>query len=279
MTVTVQSRDQKELVLLRVDPATGETMDLVTERDKAWVNLETAVLYWLADGKRFVWISERDGGRRLELRGDSRRLGWDLVPPEAGFQALVHVDVKDGRVTYHASANPEQSHLFRSVFADNELPVALTTTAGVHGAKFSKDHSLYVHTAALAVLRERASTRPRWRAPGGRVVRLRYPLYGALPRRSRQGQDAAFHEASLLTYAGGLTRPLLIVHRTADDNVYFRHSLHLADALFRSGKEFEILPLSGLTHMVPDPDITERLWPRIAKFFQVHLGRPISGED
>jgi dipeptidyl-peptidase-4 len=86
---------------------------------------------------------------------------------------------------------------------------------------------------------------------------------------------AAYKEASLLTYAGDLQRPLLLVHGTADDNVYFRHSLKLADALFRAGKEFEILPLSGLTHMVPDPVVTQRLYGRFAQFFHNHLGRPL----
>ena len=82
----------------------------------------------------------------------------------------------------------------------------------------------------------------------------------------------AYREASLLTYAAELKRPLLLVHGTADDNVYFRHTLKLCDALFRAGKEFELLPLSGSTHMVPDPVATEQLWSRIARFFQRHLG-------
>jgi dipeptidyl-peptidase-4 len=85
---------------------------------------------------------------------------------------------------------------------------------------------------------------------------------------------AAYDEASLLTYASQLRRPLLLLHGTADDNVYFRHSLRLAQALFRAGKDFEILPLPGLTHMVPDPVVMERLHTRIAEFFRKHLGGP-----
>ncbi len=84
----------------------------------------------------------------------------------------------------------------------------------------------------------------------------------------------AYKEASLLTYADKLERPLLLVHGTADDNVYFRHTLKLADALFRAGKDFELLPLSGLTHMVPDPVVTQRLYSRIAGHFHKHLGKP-----
>jgi dipeptidyl-peptidase-4 len=85
---------------------------------------------------------------------------------------------------------------------------------------------------------------------------------------------AAYKEGSLLTYAAGLSRPLLLIHGTADDNVYFRHTLKLSDALFRAGKEFELLPLPGLTHMVPDPVVMQRLWSRIAGHFQQHLGKP-----
>src|SRR5437660_2847143 len=51
-----------------------------------------------------------------------------------------------------------------------------------------------------------------------------------------RSQPAAYEEASLLTYARELKRPLLLIHGTADDNVYFRHSLRLADVLFRNGR-------------------------------------------
>jgi dipeptidyl-peptidase-4 len=84
----------------------------------------------------------------------------------------------------------------------------------------------------------------------------------------------AYTEGSLLTYADGLKRPLLLVHGTTDDNVFFRHSLRLSDALFRSGRDFSILPLSGLTHMVPDPVVMEQLWSRIVQHFHTHLGKP-----
>ncbi|HVY69106.1 MAG TPA: prolyl oligopeptidase family serine peptidase, partial [Verrucomicrobiae bacterium] len=87
--------------------------------------------------------------------------------------------------------------------------------------------------------------------------------------------DPAYHESSLLPLAPGLHRPLLLVHGTADDNVFFRHSLRLADALFRAGKDFEILPLPSLTHMVPDPVVMENLWGRVARHFKKHLGEPV----
>jgi dipeptidyl-peptidase-4 len=77
----------------------------------------------------------------------------------------------------------------------------------------------------------------------------------------------------VLTYAARLERPLLLVHGTVDDNVYFLHSMKLVDALFRAGKPFEFLPLAGFTHMVPDPIVTARLYGRIESFFADKLGK------
>ena len=91
--------------------------------------------------------------------------------------------------------------------------------------------------------------------------------YLGLPRANERGYDAS----SVLAYAKDLQRPLLIVHGTADDNVYFLHSVRLADALFRARREFDFLPLSGLTHMVPDPVVTRSLYTRIAAYFLEHV--------
>jgi dipeptidyl-peptidase-4 len=84
-----------------------------------------------------------------------------------------------------------------------------------------------------------------------------------------------YDEASLIPLAKTLQRPLLLVHGTADDNVYFRHTLKLANALFRAGRDFEMLPLPGITHMYSsDPAVMEQLWARTARFFRQHLGEP-----
>src|SRR5262245_31228154 len=91
--------------------------------------------------------------------------------------------------------------------------------------------------------------------------------YLDLPERNPDGYRAS----SLLTYAAELRRPLLLVHGTADDNVYFFHSLALADALFRAGRPFELLPLVGVTHQVPDASMRERLWGRIVQFLLGNL--------
>ena len=99
--------------------------------------------------------------------------------------------------------------------------------------------------------------------------------YMGLPEKNKAGYDAS----SVLTYADKLSQPLLIIHGTADDNVYFLHSMKLCDALFRAGKPYDFLPLTGYTHMVPDPVVTQRLNERIMKFFEEHLRPSATGSS
>ncbi|MFZ5445408.1 MAG: DPP IV N-terminal domain-containing protein, partial [Myxococcota bacterium] len=84
-------------------------------------------------------------------------------------------------------------------------------------------------------------------------------------------QPKAYEVSSLLSYVKDVKRPLLLIHGTADDNVYFLHTLKLSDALFKAGKPHSVLPLTNFTHMVPDPLVTERLWERIATWFKETL--------
>lgn len=91
--------------------------------------------------------------------------------------------------------------------------------------------------------------------------------YLGLPEENRLG----YRRSSAVHLASRLRRPLLIVHGTEDDNVYFGHSIRLSDALFRAGRRHEFLPLTGLTHLVPDPLVTRRLYARVAEFFRRHL--------
>jgi dipeptidyl-peptidase-4 len=82
-----------------------------------------------------------------------------------------------------------------------------------------------------------------------------------------QSHAADYDRSSVLTYVSKLRRPLLIVHGTADDNVYLVHSLRLCEALNRAGKDYEFLPLVNQTHMVADPLATVRLYSRLIDHF------------
>ena len=56
-----------------------------------------------------------------------------------------------------------------------------------------------------------------------------------------------------------LTRPLLLIHGLADDNVVVAHTLRLSAALLEAGRPHDVLPLSGVTHMTPQEVVAENM--------------------
>lgn len=85
-----------------------------------------------------------------------------------------------------------------------------------------------------------------------------------------QDNPEAYRVSNVTTYVDQMQRPLLLIHGVTDDNVYFQHTMQLADALFRAGKPYELLPMSG-THMISDPMIRLRRETRIMDFFNLHV--------
>jgi dipeptidyl-peptidase 4 len=69
----------------------------------------------------------------------------------------------------------------------------------------------------------------------------------------------AYERSSLLPEAANLTRPLMIIHGLADDNVVVAHSLRLSSALLAAGRPHSVLPLSGVTHMAAQEEVAENL--------------------
>lgn len=82
----------------------------------------------------------------------------------------------------------------------------------------------------------------------------------------------AYARSSLLTDAPNLTRPLLLIHGLADDNVVVAHSLRLSAALLAAGRPHSVLPLSGVTHMASQEDVAENLLLLQVDFLRRSLG-------
>ncbi len=73
-------------------------------------------------------------------------------------------------------------------------------------------------------------------------------------------EGAVVYDAnSLLPMAADLTRPLLLIHGLADDNVVAAHTLRLSSALLAAGRPHEVLPLVGVTHMTPQEVVAENI--------------------
>jgi len=82
----------------------------------------------------------------------------------------------------------------------------------------------------------------------------------------------AYARTSLITEAAALTRPLLLVHGLAGDNVVAAHTLRLSSALLAAGRLHSVLPLSGVTHMTPQEVVAENLLLLQVRFLQDALG-------
>ncbi len=82
----------------------------------------------------------------------------------------------------------------------------------------------------------------------------------------------AYAQSSLLADAPKLTRPLLLIHGLADDNVVVAHSLRFSAALLAAGRPHSVLPLSGVTHMASQEDVAENLLLLQVDFLRRSLG-------
>lgn len=87
-------------------------------------------------------------------------------------------------------------------------------------------------------------------------------------------QPENYERSSLVPYAHKLTRPLLLVHGVADDNVVFAHMLRFSAALLAAGPPHTVLPLSGATHLVTQEDQAANLLLLETAFLKKSLNSP-----
>jgi dipeptidyl-peptidase-4 len=87
-----------------------------------------------------------------------------------------------------------------------------------------------------------------------------------------QDEPEVYRRNSLLDDAPSLSRPLLIIHGLADDNVLSAHTLLLSQRLTAAGRPHAVLPLSGVTHMTPQEEVAENLLLLQVDFLQKALG-------
>jgi dipeptidyl-peptidase-4 len=156
--------------LLLADAETGTVRTILTETDEAWLEV-VEDLEWLDDGRRFTWVSERDGWRHLYV---ASRSGGDLrlaTPGEFDVVNILHIDEEGGWVYYIASPeNPTQRYLYRQRLNGRGRPERLSPTdqPGTHSYQVSADGRWAFHTYsrfAVPPIRELV------RLPGHEVVR------------------------------------------------------------------------------------------------------------
>jgi dipeptidyl-peptidase-4 len=150
-TLVVQTRDQRTVALLDVDPATGVTTEIHRQRDADWVELVPGAPGWAGD--RLVTVVDRD---------DSRRLCIDDQPiTPVGVQVRRVIEIADDAVYVAATMEPTEVHIARCGY-DGTF-TWLTDEPGVHGAAFGGAVTALSSTSMEhfgARVRVRVATRP-----------------------------------------------------------------------------------------------------------------------
>ncbi|MDB5220234.1 MAG: Dipeptidyl peptidase, partial [Myxococcaceae bacterium] len=153
------TRDQKHLSLLRVDPKTGATTELVTESSAAWESFSPMRLLEKSDA--FLFTSTKTGHTHLELR--SARDGaltktltegaWDVESlagvDEERDRALV-TGTRDGPLERHLYAVPLGSNAAGNATGEPAKITRLTPERGVHDVHVDESGKLWVdvHSAS-----------------------------------------------------------------------------------------------------------------------------------
>jgi dipeptidyl-peptidase-4 len=131
------------------DAATGEVRTIFTDRDECWVEVCDSV-QWLDKGRRFTWLSERDGWNHVYLvsrEGDVRL----STPGEFDVLSVEAVDEKGGWLYYIASPdNPTQSYLWRTRLDGQGKAERITPVAqpGTHSYDISPSAQWAFHTCS-----------------------------------------------------------------------------------------------------------------------------------
>ena len=142
-----QSRDQKTLDLLSVDPATGASRVILSQKAEAWVDLNDDFRV-LSDG-RFIWSNEDTGWRHLYLYDRNGRRLRAITRGDYPVKHLDGVNEQTGEVYFTASMRdgeelPIEQQMFRASLNRTVDPVAVTPAGGWWNVSVNGPATAYV---------------------------------------------------------------------------------------------------------------------------------------
>ncbi|MEJ8404936.1 DPP IV N-terminal domain-containing protein [Brevundimonas vesicularis] len=166
-----QSRDQKTLDLLSVDPTTGASRVILNQKAQAWVDLNDDFRV-LSDG-RFIWSNEDSGWRHLYLYDRNGRRLRAITRGDYPVKHLDGVNEQTGDVYFTASMRdgkelPIEQQMFRANLNRTVDPVAVTPGGGWWTVSVNGPATAYVGnysdpaTPTQSALYRIDGTRVRW---------------------------------------------------------------------------------------------------------------------
>jgi dipeptidyl-peptidase-4 len=150
-TVLVQqlNRLQNTNAVFRYSLGARAVAPILLERDQAWVDVHDPPDF-IHGGKRFTWLSERDGWRRVYTASLGGKDVKPITPSGVDVIGIARVDAKNGWLYYTASPhNATQKYLYR-VRLDGSSAAKLTpeNLPGTHAYQISPDGAWAVHTSS-----------------------------------------------------------------------------------------------------------------------------------
>ncbi|HWW17277.1 MAG TPA: DPP IV N-terminal domain-containing protein, partial [Candidatus Saccharimonadales bacterium] len=162
------NRTQTTLDLLIADIATGKSHAALSENDPNWINLSDD-LFFLKDGKRFLWSSERSGYRHLYLYDVGGKQLAQLTKGDWEVAAVDGVDEENGLVYFAATEkSPLERQIYR-VALDGSAFARLTKEDGTHAAVLAPNASAFLDTSSSAGGPPRQDL---YRADGSRIAAI-----------------------------------------------------------------------------------------------------------
>ncbi|MDZ7372255.1 MAG: DPP IV N-terminal domain-containing protein, partial [candidate division KSB1 bacterium] len=151
LAVLTIDRAQRRLDLHLVDRRTGAARRILSETDADWVDHYPP--FFLADGRRFIWTSERSGYAHLYLYDLDGRLirritagEWSVLPfgmYASGEQPVLAVDEKSGWVYFLSNKDRSvERQLYRARLNGGRIE-RMTQEAGTHQPRFSRSGRYY----------------------------------------------------------------------------------------------------------------------------------------
>ncbi len=141
------NRRQNTNRVMLYDKDAHKLKTILTDQDDAWVDVHDE-LHWIDDGKRFTWISERDGWRHVYLVSRDGKKTTLATPGEFDVIQFLRVDNK-GRWLYFIASpeNPAQRYLYRVKFDGTDLErLTPASETGWNDYQISDDAKWAVHT-------------------------------------------------------------------------------------------------------------------------------------
>ncbi|HIF38615.1 MAG TPA: S9 family peptidase, partial [Gemmatimonadetes bacterium] len=135
------NRAQNTNQVVLVNTFTGEAHTVFRDKDDAWLDVVDD-MYWLDGGKRFTWVSEKDGWRHvyvIDRDGSNEQI---ITPWDMDVISLELIDEENGWLFFLASPeDPGRRFLYRSKLNGSGVPERLTpvSDSGWNTYQLSRD--------------------------------------------------------------------------------------------------------------------------------------------